>query len=399
MLSFMAEESDKKSLILIVDDVPKNLQVLAAILYKEGYEIAMADRGKSALELLENVIPDLILLDIMMPEMDGFEVCKRIKQNPKHQDIPIIFLTARHETETIVKGFESGAADYLTKPFNALELISRVKTHLQLKQRTTLLLELNATLEEKVKERTAQLEAAYDKLAKLDNAKSYFLGLLSHELNTPLNEIKGFSIILNSIVDDADAKEFIGYIRESSERLIKFADMSLLITSLKSNKYQKQNLEIDVHYLLDESIFNFNETAGDKNIAIEKEYCDCHSLILADTTLIKTAFDTVIGNSIKYSSNNKNIRIRTLNEDNYLKIEFTDQGPGFSEKSLENIFELFNTTELLNHKEGLGLGLATTKFIIDYHSGKISVCNNLNGGATVCLYLPTINQAEKMLEN
>ena len=399
MLSFLPEEADRKSLILIVDDVPKNLQVLAAILYKEGYEIAMADRGKSALELMENVMPDLILLDIMMPEMDGFEVCKRIKQNPKHQDIPIIFLTARHETETIVKGFESGAADYLTKPFNALELISRVKTHLQLKQRTTMLVELNATLEEKVRERTKQLESAYEKLAKLDNAKSYFLGLLSHELNTPLNEIKGFSIILNNIVEDADAKEFVGYIRESSERLIKFADMSLLITSLKANKYQKQNLEMDVHYLLDESVFNFNEFATEKNIIIEKEYCDCNSMIFADTTLIKTAFDTVINNAIKYSPKDKKIQIKTINEGDYLKIDFIDQGPGFTDKSLENIFELFNTTELLNHKEGLGLGLATTKFIVDYHSGKITVANNVDEGATVCLYLPIITNTENNSDN
>ncbi len=388
MRDIILDDLERKGLILLVDDVPKNLQVLAAILYQEGYEIAMADRGKAALEMMENIVPDMILLDIMMPEMDGFEVCRRIKENPKFQDIPIIFLTARHETETIIKGFEAGASDYLTKPFNALELISRVRTHLQLRQRTYMLLELNSNLEEKVKERTAQLEAAYEKLSKLDTAKSYFLGLLSHELNTPLNEIKGFSIILNSIVEDSDAKEFIGYIRESSERLIKFAEMSLLITSLKSNKYQMQDVETDIHYLIDETIFNFNDIANQKNIVLQKQYGECKNIINVDPSLIKTAFDIVLSNSIKYSPNQKNIYIQTFDDEEFLHIEFIDEGPGFSENSLENIFELFNTTELLNHKEGLGLGLATTKFIVDFHSGKINVSNNEAEGARVTLSLP-----------
>ncbi len=133
--------SDRKSrpLILIIDDVPKNLQVLGSILRNKDYKVAAATGGGQALDMLDKIRPDLILLDIMMPEMDGFEVCERIKARPETAGIPIIFLTAKTETEDIVRGFSVGAVDYVTKPFQAAELMARVRTHLQLKRLSGLL--------------------------------------------------------------------------------------------------------------------------------------------------------------------------------------------------------------------------------------------------------------------
>ena len=128
----MSDNDQKKFTILIVDDVPANIQVVAKILKEEGYQLAFAKSGKAALELTEKGEFDLILLDVMMPEIDGFEVCKRFKENPITKDIPVIFLTAKVDTESIVKGFEVGAMDYVTKPFNGTELLARVKTHIEL---------------------------------------------------------------------------------------------------------------------------------------------------------------------------------------------------------------------------------------------------------------------------
>lgn len=127
-------ESGKKPLVLIVDDVPKNLQLLGNILKKENYEISLAVSGPQALSIAESVLPDLILMDIMMPEMSGIEVCKELKRSPKTREIPVIFLTAKADTEDIVIGFELGAVDYVTKPFKGAELLARIKTHLQLRQ-------------------------------------------------------------------------------------------------------------------------------------------------------------------------------------------------------------------------------------------------------------------------
>lgn len=146
----MSEEfdfiSDDKPLILIVDDLLNNLQVLGNILIENGYEISMATGGPQALEMIETIVPDLILLDIMMPEMSGYEVCRKLKENHISSDIPVIFLTAKNETEDIVEGFEAGGIDFITKPFNSSELLARVNTYLQLKKQKDLISQINFKL-------------------------------------------------------------------------------------------------------------------------------------------------------------------------------------------------------------------------------------------------------------
>jgi phosphoserine phosphatase RsbU/P len=135
-------------LILIVDDTPRNLQVLASTLVSTGYKISAATSAIKALKTLENIIPDLILLDVMMPEMNGFELCQKLKENESTKEIPVIFLTAKTDTDDIVTGFQSGGVDYLTKPFNSTELLARVQTHLQLKRSKELLFEKNKKIEQ-----------------------------------------------------------------------------------------------------------------------------------------------------------------------------------------------------------------------------------------------------------
>jgi len=125
--------SDKKDLVLVVDDNPQNLQVLGPMLEKNGYDIAFATSGEQALEFVAGEIPDLVLLDIMMPGMDGYQVCERLRKKKGTASIPVIFLTAKSDTDDIVRGFEAGGVDYVTKPFNSAELLARVKTHLELK--------------------------------------------------------------------------------------------------------------------------------------------------------------------------------------------------------------------------------------------------------------------------
>ena len=158
----MAE--DKGPRVLIVDDTVQNIQVLGTVLREQNYQINVAQNGLQALESVEKVRPDLILLDVMMPEMDGFEACKRLKANDQTKDIPIIFLTAKVETEDVVRGFDLGAVDYVTKPFNATELLARVHTHLELQRLRRELEEYNQLLEHKVQVRTAELQVAHKQL-------------------------------------------------------------------------------------------------------------------------------------------------------------------------------------------------------------------------------------------
>jgi len=150
-------DSEQNAFILIVDDVPKNLLVLGGILSSKGYHFTPACSGEQALKIIEKRPPDLILLDVMMPDMDGYEVSQRLKKSSETKDIPIIFLTARVETEDIVKGFDAGGVDYITKPFNSTELLARIRTHLELRYARKELLNHNIILEKKIKERTKEL--------------------------------------------------------------------------------------------------------------------------------------------------------------------------------------------------------------------------------------------------
>jgi len=180
----------KRPMILIVDDTPIDLQVLSMILSKENYQIGVAMNGKQALDTVEKIYPDLVLLDIMMPEMDGFEVCNTLKRSST-KDIPVIFLTVKDETEDILKGYEAGAVDYVTKPFNSAELLARVRTHIELKKKIDnekqLITKLTATLEER-KQAEEALKQAHDNLERLVEERTDELVLKNRQLTDEIGE-------------------------------------------------------------------------------------------------------------------------------------------------------------------------------------------------------------------
>ncbi len=201
-------KESQQALILLVDDVPRNLQVLGNMLREEGYKIAMATGGAQAMEMVKTRLPDLVLLDVMMPDIDGFQVCEQLKASGGTADIPIIFLTARTETDDIVKGFETGAVDYVTKPFNRAELLARVNTHLALKR---------------AQKEIVGLERKNAVLAMAVTA--------NHEINQPLTVLQGnFDLFRNTVTGDLTDKQqkFLTKMQTSIEKiqdiLTKFSD-------------------------------------------------------------------------------------------------------------------------------------------------------------------------------
>ena len=186
----------KKYKILIVDDILQNIQVLGSTLARHKYQIAYAENGKKALSVVKFNKFDLILLDIMMPELDGFEVCKQIKSDETTKEIPIIFLTAKTDTESITKAFELGGQDYLTKPFNAQELLSRVKTHLILKIR-----------KEEVEQQKRELEKMNKKLQATNAAKDKFFSIIAHDLKNPFGDLTSLSELLQNNLNRYDIKK------------------------------------------------------------------------------------------------------------------------------------------------------------------------------------------------
>jgi two-component system, sensor histidine kinase and response regulator len=382
--------SSKIFKILVVDDNVQNIQLLGNILKSAGFEVGFAIEGKQAISILQHSPDyDLLLLDIDMPVLNGIETCIMIREDSQLQDLPIIFLTAFTDNDKIIAGFQAGAQDYVTKPFNSSELLARVNTHLQLKNKTEQLRELNVTLERKVGERTNELQNANKKIARLDKAKSDFLILISHEMRTPLNGIVGLAELLKATFTEQSQSEYIDYLVLSAQKLLKFSDSALLITNLQLQNYDISREKHDPVALMEDILNYMEEKLQSKNMQIKRNYTTELLLIPFDYELIELSLKSILENAIIFSLEKNEIVVFIGKENEQLKISITDAGPGFSEEALAQSTEIFNSADIAHHSEGFGLSLATVKLIMDIHKGRISINSNKNG-TEVSLYLPLI---------
>ena len=377
--------------VLIVDDNPGNLQVLGKTLKKESYNIEFALDGKSALDWLKEKKFDLILLDVMMPDMDGFEVCNRIRADDRQKNLPIIFLTAQTDKESVLKGFEIGAQDYVTKPFDTPELLARVRTQLELRKSREDLAELNKKLEEKVRERTRQLretneelKIANQKLTGLDQAKTSFLQLISHEIRTPLNGILGPIHLLEQKLRNEDLDKLFEILDISVSRLEKFSYNALTITRLNTQKDKLILEPVDLGKILDKCLKESEDRIGSRKIRVEPGEPDKGILVRGEHELLKTCIHNILDNAIKFSPEQGEIDIRITTGKDRVVCEISDNGKGFPPELLEHPIELFSPGGQYADGE-LGLGLKLAKMVMEAHSGSIEVGNLKNGGAVVRL--------------
>ncbi len=388
--------------ILMVDDLPKNLQILGNILKNENYKIEFATSGDSALKWLKKKKFDLILLDVMMPEMSGFDVCQHIRQNENYHDMPIIFLTAKADKESLVNGFELGGQDYVTKPFDSSELLVRVKTHLELKRSKEKLKDINLWLEKEVKRRTEQLRKANEELTKLneklsslnqqllslDAEKTEFLQIISHEIRTPLNAIKGFLGLAKEKTKEEKILSYFNYIDEASFKLEKFSLQALLYTELRTGKYPVKKTEIKIKETLEQIIATeFIQLLDEKKIKTSYDISPENIKVNADRQLFTTCVTNIFENAINFSSPKSEIKLKAFFSDHDCIIEFHDNGSGFSNKALLNLDKMFASgSEGLS--QGKGIGLAMASLIMTNHGGKLAVINKAVGGANVTLLFP-----------
>jgi len=369
--------------ILIVDDVSKNIQILGNILSQEDYQIAWAQSGEEALSIVTVQEFHLILLDIMMPGMNGYEVCERLKSSPVTSDIPVIFLTAKADMDSIIKGFDIGGQDYITKPFNAKELLARVHTHILIREQQRALERINETLEEKVRERTEQLNEANKMLSQLDKTKSEFLSIISHELKTPLSGIIGLTHLLNQTDMGEEQTQYLQYLQTVSKRLVKFSDLALLITSLKVNKYELDLLPVSANHIIESALVEMEDDNTDiSRVVFERNISD--PLIMAESELIRKAIIMILDNALRFSSENTFVNVDIVSGDGQVSFVVTDEGKGFSDDALERLFQVFGSGDVA-HQEGKGLSLSAVKLIMDAHSGKVEVKNREKKGAEVKL--------------
>ena len=389
---------EEKYKVLIVDDTIENIQILSEILSE--YKKNIATSGKIALELANSdPKPDIILLDIMMPKMDGYEVCERLKNNPDTKDIPVIFITASNQIEDEIKGFEVGAVDFLTKPVSPPKVSARVKTHLEMSEYRKQLENINEILGERVKERTIELEISRDEAEESSRIKSHFLTLVNHELQTPMVGILGFSEIIKNEINDENLKGFASSLYESSERLSATLTAILNLSRLESNKKFIDSSSFNPSERITQLIEMHKMSAELNGITLSLESENDSALIYTDLIKFDIIFNNLIGNAIKYTNEGEvNINIYGSGKEylNELKVSVADTGIGISQDKKETIFEEFRQADerLKRNFEGVGLGLSIVKKYVQYLNGSIELESKVGEGSTFTVTIPSFKSVK-----
>jgi len=375
-------------IILLVDDTPANISILGEYLVDHRVKVAL--NGAKALSIANSdPKPDIIILDIMMPEMDGYEVCKRLKENPATSEIPIIFISAMNEVTDKVKGFQLGAVDYITKPFQVEEVKSRINTHLELNSLQKRLKNINQELEQKVIDRTAELLIAKSKAEESSRIKSYFLELMSHELRTPMNGILGFSDVLMKEIADNTQRDYAEFIHKSAKRLHNTLDSILTYSSIESGKLFVHYTEFDIMEK-SQNLFKIHEIrALLKHLSITLTVSVPNLKVTMDEIMYETIFNNLLSNAIIYSDSGT-ISVEVINEGNNCILKVLDMGRGIPPEKMEIIFEEFRQVEegIQRSFEGLGLGLSLVKKYINLLHGSINVESEVGKGSLFSVSLP-----------
>jgi signal transduction histidine kinase len=284
--------SSDKPKILIVDDTPTNLSILEEIL-DEDYLISIAQSGTQALSITEKFMPDLILLDVNMPGLDGFETCRKLKSQENTLNIPVIFITARTEPEDVIQGFKEGGVDYITKPFNHSEVVARVQTHL------------------KIQQLIRQLAWKNDQLKELNELKNKFMGMTSHDMRNCLGAIKGYSQILKEdkeALPEETQDRFLNFIFRSSKNMLKMVNELLDISAIESGRLQLNLRPESLKELADHHIMVNQFFADKKNIHLQSELSDIPECRI-DAGKIGQVIDNLLSNAIKFSESGTTILI------------------------------------------------------------------------------------------
>lgn len=366
--------------VLIVDDTEENIDILVEALGDE-YEISVAMDGETALDSINMEIPDIILLDIMMPGMDGYEVCKEIKSNEKTKEIPIIFLTAMTDINSKAKAFEFGAVDYITKPFEIIEVRARVHTQLCLKLAKYELIEKNNILIDQ----TYKLQEAMDEL-------EVFSHTVSHDLKTPLRAIEGYSDIMiedYSMLLDDEGKRMLVDVKKICNNAISMIEKLLQYSSNTSIDIHKER--IDMKEMFTSVFLEIKSSCQQRKIEFEFE--TGMPYVFADIILIKEVIYNIISNAVKFTKNNKKAYVIAgckKNLDEYV-FYVRDNGVGIDMKHASKLFNIFQRLHSKDEYEGSGVGLASIKKIIQKHGGKTWIEGKVNEGTTIYFTLPQIN--------
>ncbi|GIK39831.1 MAG: hybrid sensor histidine kinase/response regulator [Chloroflexota bacterium] len=352
--------------ILIVDDERVARDLMEGFLYSEGYNLVFANSGVEVLTHIETINPDVILLDVMMPVVDGFEVCRRLKADERWQHIPIILVTALVNKEDLVTGFAAGANDFLRKPVSELELRARVRSMVRIKQQ-------------------------YDRLEATLLLRENLAQMIVHDVRTPLAVIMGFSELL--LLKNANAPETltgINEIKKQAHQLDSFLNDLLMLTKVESDQPILNRSLVEVNQLIQQVQRTHKIIAQSRKIELVFELPAESRPICLDANMFQRLLDNLISNALKFSPANSHVTVRVeylepkneASDSPQLRVKVIDEGPGIAPEHYERIFDKFEIVELkLRGVPQVGLGLAFCKMVTEAHGGRIYVEPNLPTGS------------------
>jgi signal transduction histidine kinase len=359
--------------ILLVDDTPANLRLLSEMLGQRGYKLRPAPSGKLALRAAQALPPDLILLDIRMPEMDGYEVCKRLKADPALQEIPIIFLSALSETADKLKAFAGGGVDYITKPFQLEEVLARVETHLEIRRQKR------------------ELEESYESLRRLECLRDSLTHMIVHDMRTPLLLMGDFLTLLEKSEAENLSKngaKFVLQARRAIYGLVDMVNSMLDVSKMEAGEMKLNPSRCQLNALIQATVSEFELSEDSPSISLDAPKRPVE--VSVDTALITRVMRNLLGNALPFASGHGSVRVGISSTNRNARVTVTDDGPGIRAEYHEKIFEKFGQVEGIHAATGTGLGLAFCKFAIKLHGGQIGVESELGKGSTFWFTLPIV---------
>lgn len=370
-----AHRAATRGRLLVVDDQPQNIQVVGTILGRLGHEIVPASDGATALKRLGLKPPDLILLDLLMPGMDGYEVCRRIRQNPEWNDIPIIFLSAASDKDYVVRALEAGSVDYITKPFNQAELVSRVRTQLELK-------------------------AARDRLRELVEDKDELIGLMAHDCKNQLGGLHMTAQLLRQRTassDDKKLRQMAEAIEQASDRLLGFVK-EFLANASAEHALQFKSHPVDLAELARHSVDTYGRAARRKDLRIDLELPSEPAVVESDRSALEQILGNLLSNAVKFSPPGRTIAVRVERAGDGFALSVADQGPGFTEEDKARLFRRYTrlSAKPTGGEPSTGLGLSIVKKLVDALGGSVS-CES-PGGKGACFVVRLASQTNAIKE-
>lgn len=352
-----AQNQKKAQSILIVDDTPSNVLLLEKMLTERGYRTQSASNGEEALESVRAQAPDLILLDITMPGLNGYEVCRQLKADTAVQDVPVIFLTALHETLEKVMAFNVGGVDYVTKPFQLEEVFARIKTHLQLRW--------------------------------LERLRADLTNMIVHDLRSPLTVIMASMDLLalqEKGLESPETREIISSARHSAEEMIDMISSILDVSKMDAGAMNLNLENFKVNALIGAVVATTHPLSEERTVTFDST--GYATSITADIVLIRRVLQNLLSNALKYSPVGGDVRITAMPVLKAVRIAVTDSGPGIAAGQHERIFEKFGQVNGETSRLGTGLGLTFCKMAVEAHGGRIGVESTPGHGSTFWITLP-----------